>query len=48
MTPGRATLPAGLAPHGGRTGITPVLLLALTVGLVVVLRARRSDRSAAW
>ena len=49
-------LPArGIAPPAGlgwlrsvvRTGITPVLLLALTVVLAVVLRARRSDRSAA-
>ncbi len=42
-------LPAGLGwlRTVVRTGITPVFLLALTVGLVVVLRAGRSDRCAA-
>jgi hypothetical protein len=42
-------LPAGLAWTRTvvRSGVTPVLLLALTVLLVVVLRWRRSDRSAA-
>ncbi len=42
-------LPAGLAWTRTvvRSGVTPVLLLALTVLLVVVLRSRRSDRSAA-
>jgi hypothetical protein len=42
-------LPAGLAWMRTvvRSGVTPVLLLALTVLLVVVLRWRRSDRSAA-
>jgi hypothetical protein len=42
-------LPAGLTWTRTviRSGVTPVLLLALTVLLVVVLRPRRSDRSAA-
>jgi hypothetical protein len=42
-------LPAGLAWTRTviRSGVTPVLLLALTVLLVVVLRPRRGDRSAA-